>query len=167
MNFGQRRGHDKSSFPGGRGRRGGDYALRADRVKPRGRRRASLSELRISALGSKSDSTRGRLTKRRALSCRDLAFERLLEPLRAARILHHGGGLLVVDKPPGIPVHGGDEALGGDLVTRLGAWLRARGESDYVGVHQRLDEGTSGVLLFTTSREKNSELARASSEHAL
>ncbi|HSU40338.1 MAG TPA: class I SAM-dependent methyltransferase [Polyangiaceae bacterium] len=96
-----------------------------------------------------------------------MAFERLLEPLRAARILHHGGGLLVVDKPPGIPVHGGDEALGGDLVTRLGAWLSARGESDYVGVHQRLDEGTSGVLVFTTSREKNSELARASSEHAL
>jgi 23S rRNA (cytosine1962-C5)-methyltransferase len=96
-----------------------------------------------------------------------LAFERLLEPLRAARVLHHGGGLLVVDKPPGIPVHGGDEALGGDLVTRLGAWLRAQGDSDYVGVHQRLDEGTSGVLLFTTSRERNSELARASSEHGL
>jgi 23S rRNA (cytosine1962-C5)-methyltransferase len=96
-----------------------------------------------------------------------LAFEPLLEPLREARILHHAAGLLVVDKPAGIPVHGGEEALGGDLVARLSAWLRARGESDYVGVHQRLDEGTSGVLLFTTARERNAELARASTERAL
>jgi 23S rRNA (cytosine1962-C5)-methyltransferase len=96
-----------------------------------------------------------------------VAFEALLKPIRETRILHHEAGLLVVDKPSGVPVHGGDETLGGDLVGRLAAWRRARGEDDYVGVHQRLDEGTSGVLLFTTARERNAEVARASAEHAL
>jgi len=96
-----------------------------------------------------------------------LPFEPLLKPIRDGRILHHERGLLVVDKPSGIVVHGGDEALGGDLVARLSAWLEARGEDGYVGVHQRLDAGTSGVLLFTTARERNAEIARASAEHAL
>jgi 23S rRNA (cytosine1962-C5)-methyltransferase len=96
-----------------------------------------------------------------------VAFERLSRPLRDARILHHAEGLLVVDKPSGIPVHGGDEALAGDLVTRLATWLASRGEDDYVGVHQRLDEGTSGVLLFTTARERNAEIARIQAEHEL
>jgi 23S rRNA (cytosine1962-C5)-methyltransferase len=96
-----------------------------------------------------------------------LAFEPLLEPLRATRVLHSAQGLLVIDKPAGIPVHGGDETLGGDLVTRLARFRTLRGESDYVGVHQRLDEGTSGVMLFTTARERNVEIARAASEHTL
>jgi 23S rRNA (cytosine1962-C5)-methyltransferase len=96
-----------------------------------------------------------------------VAFERLTRPFRDARILSDAGGLLVVDKPPGVPVHGGDEALAADLVSRLGAWLEARGRDTYLGVHQRLDEGTSGVLLFTTARERNVEIARAVSEHRL
>jgi 23S rRNA (cytosine1962-C5)-methyltransferase len=94
-----------------------------------------------------------------------MPFERLLVPFRAARVIHHAGGLLVVDKPSGIPVHGGNEELGGDLVTRLSGWLRARGGDGYVGVHQRLDLGTSGVILFTTEREKNPAVARAFAEH--
>ena len=56
-----------------------------------------------------------------------MPFEPLLVPFRDARVIHHAGGLLVVDKPVGIPVHGGDETLGGDLVTRLSEWLRAHG----------------------------------------
>jgi 23S rRNA (cytosine1962-C5)-methyltransferase len=96
-----------------------------------------------------------------------VAFEPLLKPLREARILKHAEGLLVVDKPSGIPVHGGNEELGGDFVARLRAWLVARGEDDYLGVHQRLDEGTSGVLLFTTARERNVGVARASAEHEI
>jgi 23S rRNA (cytosine1962-C5)-methyltransferase len=72
-----------------------------------------------------------------------------------------------VDKPHGIPVHGGDESLKGDLVTRLGDLLAGRGQDRYVGVHQRLDEGTSGVMLFVTTRERNVEIARAVERHAL
>jgi 23S rRNA (cytosine1962-C5)-methyltransferase len=94
-----------------------------------------------------------------------MAFERLVVPFRDARVIHHADGLLVVDKPVGIPVHGGDETLGGDLVTRLGEWLRARGSDGYLGVHQRLDLGTSGVILFTTARERNAGVARAIEEH--
>ena len=94
-----------------------------------------------------------------------VAFERLTVPFRDARVLFDGDGLLVVDKPAGVPVHGGDETLAADLVSRLGAWLEARGRDRYLGVHQRLDEGTSGVLLFTTARERNVEVARALGEH--
>lgn len=96
-----------------------------------------------------------------------MAFDRLLVPIRDGRILQHASGLLVVDKPAGIPVHGGDEELAGDLVSRLSRWLGERGEEGYVGVHQRLDEGTSGVLLFTSSRARNVEVARASAERSL
>ena len=96
-----------------------------------------------------------------------MSFEPLLKPLRDARVLRHAGGLLVVDKPSGIPVHGGNEELAGDIVSRLREWLRARGSEDYLGVHQRLDEGTSGVLLFTTARDLNVEVARASAEHQI
>jgi 23S rRNA (cytosine1962-C5)-methyltransferase len=96
-----------------------------------------------------------------------VAFEPLLKPLREARVLSHARGLLVVDKPSGIPVHGGNEELGGDIVARLRSMLSARGEDDYLGVHQRLDEGTSGVMLFTTLRERNVAVARASAEHEL
>lgn len=96
-----------------------------------------------------------------------MAFERILLPFSEARVLACAGGLLVIDKPHGIPVHGGDESLKGDLVSRLGDWLAARGADRYVGVHQRLDEGTSGVLLFSTSRERNAELARATERHEL
>jgi len=96
-----------------------------------------------------------------------VAFERLLVPLRDGRVLEHASGLLVVDKPAGIPVHGGDEELKADLVSRLTSWLTAAGHDGYVGVHQRLDEGTSGVLLFTSSRARNVDVARASAERSL
>jgi 23S rRNA (cytosine1962-C5)-methyltransferase len=96
-----------------------------------------------------------------------MAFERLLVPLREGRILARAGGLLVVDKPAGVPVHGGDTTLAGDLVSRLERLLQARGEEGYVGVHQRLDEGTSGVLLFTSDRAENAGVARASQERSL
>lgn len=68
-------------------------------------------------------------------------------------------GILVVDKPPGMVVHGGDERFAGDLVSRLAGVLRAEGHDGYLGVHSRLDVGTSGVLPFTTSRELNGRMA--------
>jgi 23S rRNA (cytosine1962-C5)-methyltransferase len=68
-------------------------------------------------------------------------------------------GILVVDKPPGMVVHGGDERLHGDVVSRLGQLLRGQGHDGYLGVHSRLDVGTSGVLPFTTSRELNAAVA--------
>ncbi|MCH2110152.1 MAG: pseudouridine synthase, partial [Polyangiaceae bacterium] len=80
---------------------------------------------------------------------------------RSARILVDDRQLLVVNKPPGMPTHGGDESLTHSVVERVGAWLRDQGRDDYLGVHQRLDQDTSGVLLFVTERAMNQVVAEA------
>jgi len=96
-----------------------------------------------------------------------VAFDLAALPIRPGRILHFDGRILVIDKPSGIPVHGGDESLGGDLVSRLAEFLRGQGTDGYLGVHQRLDLGTSGVMLFTAAREANAEISRAAEGHEL
>jgi len=96
-----------------------------------------------------------------------MAFEALFPAFRAQRILHDQGGLLFVDKPPGIVVHGGDEQYASDLVSRLKRMLRARGDTDYLGVHQRLDLGTSGVLAFTRDAALNPMIAEQMEAHAV
>ncbi|HMJ15839.1 MAG TPA: pseudouridine synthase, partial [Polyangiaceae bacterium] len=94
-------------------------------------------------------------------------FERALVAFRRDRILCDDADVLVVDKPPGLAVHGGDESFPDDLVRRLAALL-ADGSSDpYLGVHQRLDKGTSGVLLFTRRRELNARVAADFEKHAV
>ncbi|HSC89917.1 MAG TPA: pseudouridine synthase [Polyangiaceae bacterium] len=90
-----------------------------------------------------------------------------LSPWRAERVCLDRDGLLVVDKPIGMPVHGGDESLEHSVVERVGAWLRTQGRSDYLGVHSRLDQGTSGLLLFVTDEARNADVARATEQHAL
>src|SRR6185369_4563417 len=96
-----------------------------------------------------------------------MAFEALFPAFRSQRILHDQGGLLLVDKPPGIVVHGGDEQQASDLVSRLKRLLRARGEGDYLGVHQRLDLGTSGVLAFTRDPALNVSIAEQMEAHSV
>ncbi|HEX2674242.1 MAG TPA: class I SAM-dependent methyltransferase [Polyangiaceae bacterium] len=96
-----------------------------------------------------------------------MAFEALFPAFRSERILHDQGGLLLVDKPPGIVVHGGDEQQASDLVSRLKRLLRGRGEGDYLGVHQRLDLGTSGVLAFTRDPALNASVAEQMEAHSV
>jgi len=96
-----------------------------------------------------------------------MSFERLFPAFRAERILHDQGGLLLVDKPRGIVVHGGDELQAGDLVSRLRRTLRTRGDDDYLGVHQRLDVGTSGVLAFTRDPALNTVIAEQMEAHSV
>jgi 23S rRNA (cytosine1962-C5)-methyltransferase len=75
-------------------------------------------------------------------------------------ILHEDADIIVLDKPAGIPTHAPDPSRTDDVVTRLTAHLRARGdERAYLGTHQRLDQGTSGVLLFTRRKEANAAIA--------
>ena len=74
-------------------------------------------------------------------------------------ILHEDADLLAVDKPETMPTHAAEEARGDDLVTRLGGWLTARGDDPYLGVHQRLDRDTSGVLVFARRKAANRSLA--------
>jgi 23S rRNA-/tRNA-specific pseudouridylate synthase len=85
-----------------------------------------------------------------------------ISPWRAERILWDQDGLLVVDKLPGIVVHGGDPSLRASLVERLNDFFSTEAEPEpYLGVHSRLDVGTSGALLFTRDRGKNAAVAQA------
>jgi 23S rRNA (cytosine1962-C5)-methyltransferase len=88
------------------------------------------------------------------------------QPWLEQRVLADDSDLLVVDKPAGIVVHGGDERLKGDVVTRLAERLRRRGDHDYLGVHQRLDQAASGVLAFARNREQGALIARDVETHA-
>ncbi|MCA9643307.1 MAG: hypothetical protein KC492_21560, partial [Myxococcales bacterium] len=88
-----------------------------------------------------------------------------LVPWCDARVLHVDSRVLVVDKPSGLPVHGGNIALAEDVVTRLAAWLTARGEASYLAVHQRLDQGTSGVLFLLRDAELNKAVSEEMEAH--
>jgi 23S rRNA (cytosine1962-C5)-methyltransferase len=68
---------------------------------------------------------------------------------------------VVVDKPAGIASQAQEEDLEDDLVNRLRAHLRERGEPDELGVHQRLDRETSGLVLFSRGEGMRGEIARA------
>jgi 23S rRNA (cytosine1962-C5)-methyltransferase len=74
-------------------------------------------------------------------------------------VLHDDGALLAIDKPVGVPSQAADPSLPDDVVTRLRAWLVARGQDPYLGVHQRLDRDTSGLLMMTRRRDVNSQIA--------
>jgi 23S rRNA (cytosine1962-C5)-methyltransferase len=79
-------------------------------------------------------------------------------------IVHEDEDLIVVDKPAHVPSQAADEAHDDDLLSRLRRFLAARdglAEGDvYLGVHQRLDRETSGLVLFTKRREANPAIAR-------
>ncbi len=74
-------------------------------------------------------------------------------------ILYQDADLIVVDKPVGIPTHAADpnDPYPGDAL-RI---IQAQTGLAYLGIHQRLDAETSGVLLFAACREANPALARA------
>jgi 23S rRNA (cytosine1962-C5)-methyltransferase len=76
---------------------------------------------------------------------------------RDAWIVHDDGDIVVVDKPAGVPSQAADPARPDDVVTRLRAWL---GAGAYLGVHQRLDRDTSGLLVYARRKEANAGLAR-------
>jgi len=95
-----------------------------------------------------------------------VAFEPTTRHWIEERTVHRREDLLVVDKPFGLPVHGGSAATG-DLVTALRQWLGGLGEDDYLGVHQRLDQAASGVMFFTRRREVNQRAARAAETHEI
>ncbi|MEM7606548.1 MAG: class I SAM-dependent methyltransferase [Myxococcota bacterium] len=73
----------------------------------------------------------------------------LFAPFDDARVLAHDA-LLVVDKPAGIPSQS-PRGEGDGLVERL----KAHFGLDYLGVHQRLDAGTSGCIGYATGEAGN------------
>lgn len=87
---------------------------------------------------------------------------------RAAWILHEDADLIVVDKPAGVSTHAPEPGRSDDAHSRVTAWLEARDAREdpsvahdrvYLGIHQRLDRDTSGVLLFTRRKEANRAIA--------
>ncbi len=74
---------------------------------------------------------------------------------RDAWVLSDDGHLLAVDKPAFVSSQAADADRPDDLVTRLRAHLHGA----YLGVHQRLDRDTSGVLVYARRKEDNARLA--------
>jgi 23S rRNA (cytosine1962-C5)-methyltransferase len=74
-------------------------------------------------------------------------------------VLYRDDDLIVVDKPAGIPTHSPDPA-DPYLADALRILRRQEGLDD-VGMHQRLDAETSGVLVFAARPEANRALAAA------
>ncbi|MBL9023699.1 MAG: class I SAM-dependent methyltransferase [Myxococcales bacterium] len=89
-----------------------------------------------------------------------LADHRLWRAFPAGRILHDDDDILVIDKPWGLATHAPEKGRFDDVASWLRAHFGAAGKSDYLGIHQRLDRETSGVLLFSRRKEANASLAK-------
>ena len=83
--------------------------------------------------------------------------------LRADCVLYRDEALIVIDKPAGIPCQFPDasqpEDVPGLLAERLALEQGVASAEVYLGTHQRLDQETSGVLLYSLSRTANAALA--------
>ena len=89
-----------------------------------------------------------------------MAFEDVWPSFRRAWILFEDEDVILIDKPAGVSTHAPEPDRTDDAHTRLTEYLRERGAaSTYLGIHQRLDRDTSGVLLFTRRKEANRAVA--------
>ena len=99
--------------------------------------------------------------KTRSVSERDAHID-------GVEILYEDEALLAVNKPPCLPMHANPDLSRDHLVGILERQLERRdGCCGYLGLHQRLDWGTSGVVVFTRSKAANASLARQFAEHSL
>lgn len=77
-------------------------------------------------------------------------------------IVHEDGALVVVDKPPFVSTQAAREGVRDDLVSRLQDYLSRRdGAKIALGVHQRLDKETSGLVLYVKDPKANKAVAAA------
>ena len=77
------------------------------------------------------------------------------------RFLYRDAFVLAVDKPAGLAMHATADATRPNLYDLVKAVLRSEGAEPYLGLHQRLDRDTSGVVLFTLDPAANAPLAAA------
>jgi RluA family pseudouridine synthase len=93
--------------------------------------------------------------------------------LDEARILYEDDALIAVDKPPGLATVPSADPRRPCLVGLVEGLLRARGggaraaPSRPLGVHQRLDQDTSGVVLFVKEPAANAGLAAQFAAHTV
>jgi len=90
------------------------------------------------------------------------------EPAPTVRVLFDDGVLLAVDKPAGLPTVPSADPRRPSLVSLIEEQLapkRAARDGWRLGVHQRLDAQTSGVVLFVLDPRANAALARQIEQH--
>lgn len=85
--------------------------------------------------------------------------ERAFPSFDDAWVVHRDASLIVVDKPPFMPFQAVDATRDDDLVGRLRRHLGRAGEPNYLGIHQRLDKDTSGLVLFVREKSANARVA--------
>lgn len=86
----------------------------------------------------------------------------------ASSIVHEDEDLVVVNKPPGMSSQAADPAHPDDVVHRLARFLGERdGSLPSLGVHQRLDRDTSGVMVLARSPRANRSLAKQFEERTV
>lgn len=84
------------------------------------------------------------------------------------RFVHRDPAFVVLDKPAGTPVAATRSNAHATLSERLRRQLEEEGvKRPYVGVVHRLDQGASGLVLFTTRSAVNASLQRRFAEHRI
>ncbi len=77
-------------------------------------------------------------------------------------IVHRDRHVVVVDKPPGIPVSATRQTVHGSVE----GWLKDQG-LPYVALHHRLDRDAQGLLVVAVHKAANAGLARSFREHRI
>ena len=95
-----------------------------------------------------------------------------LEPmaLRPEQILYQDRDLIVIDKPPGMPTQPTPARFQGTLYAELQTLLRREQRKDLrpsIGMVQRLDRDTSGVIVFSIHPRAHKALTEQFSRHAI
>ncbi|WP_445257461.1 RluA family pseudouridine synthase [Nocardioides aurantiacus] len=91
-------------------------------------------------------------------------LEVVAEPVEGLHVIHEDEDLVVVDKPVGVAVHPSMGWTGPTVVGHLrgaGVQVATSGASERQGIVQRLDVGTSGVMVIAKSERAYSVLKNA------
>ncbi|MCX4241708.1 pseudouridine synthase [Paraliomyxa miuraensis] len=84
------------------------------------------------------------------------------------RFVHRDPDFVVLDKPPGVPVAQTRQTARGTLAEALRRTLVDEGVvRPYVGVVHRLDQGASGLVMFTVRSVANKSVHRQFAEHRI
>ncbi len=81
----------------------------------------------------------------------------ILPDVRREHVRFEDDDIVVIDKPAGVPSQAIEKDRGDDIVARVSRHLGGAA----LGVHQRLDRDTSGVMVLAKSKEANAWLAHA------
>ncbi len=82
-----------------------------------------------------------------------------------SNIISHDSQFLIYRKEPGIPTQGTPYDNYNNIYAALIRFLKNESLLPYLGLHHRLDAATSGVLLFTRSKEVNRDISDQFKNH--